>query len=177
MALGSKNKFGFLEESISQPNSSSPDYNKWIRNDYLIYCWILRSIEPSLAEGFMFTTSTAELWDEIKHRHGKSNAPRLFDLLKQLIFVQQGDSCVAEYYNKLKKVWDQLQVLEEIPQCYCEYTSMDPLPTVLKAYHILQQVESQTSLNIVSLIPEVSALMSNRIPHLNAAMHVLRYLK
>lgn len=90
-----------------------------------------------------------------------------------------------DYYGRLKKVWDQLQVLEPLPDCSCgalpkcscnmfaklletnhlkrliQFTaglhkdyggaktnllSMDPLPTVNKAYHIMLQIEKHNSL-------------------------------
>ena len=36
MALGAKNKLGFLDGKISKPDCTSPDYNKWVRNDYML---------------------------------------------------------------------------------------------------------------------------------------------
>ncbi|XP_056685767.1 uncharacterized protein [Spinacia oleracea] len=170
LALGATNKLGFIDGTITKPDPTSTDFQKWIRNDYMITCWILRSMEKSLAESFASLTS-----------------------------IEQDDLSIAEYYGKMKKVWDELQVFDEIPSCSCgamlrctcnllkkileadqlkkliqflaglhkdyeqvkvNILSMDPLPTVLRAYHILQQVEKQNRNSTHSI--EISALMAGK---------------
>lgn len=109
-----------------------------------------------------------------------SNAPLLYELHTTLTKIQQENMSIAEYYGKLKSVWDKLQVLEghlvctcaAMTQCSCNLLkkvldadetekliqficglnkkydsvktnllSMEPLPSVLRAYYILQQIE------------------------------------
>ncbi|XP_056689291.1 uncharacterized protein [Spinacia oleracea] len=199
LALGAKNKLGFIDGTITKPDPTSTDFQKWIRNDYMITCWILRSMEKSLAESFAFARTAQELWEDVRERYGKCNAPLLYDLQRSLTSIEQDDLSIAEYYGKMKKVWDELQVFDEIPSCSCgamlrctcnllkkileadqlkkliqflaglhkdydqvkvNILSMDPLPTVLRAYHILQQVEKQNRNSTHSI--EISALMAGK---------------
>lgn len=69
LALSAKNKTCFIDRTLKRPDSTSTDLQKWIRNDYLITCWILKSMEPNLTDSFVFAASTVELWDEIKEMH------------------------------------------------------------------------------------------------------------
>ncbi|KAL2943930.1 polyprotein, partial [Bienertia sinuspersici] len=115
---------------------------------------------------FTFINSADELWEEIRARNGKSNAPLLFDIHKNLTLIQQGELSITEYYNKLKRVWDELCKLIKFlvglnpsyDQVKINLLSMDPLPNVLRAYHILQQVEKQNFISSSSQLPEVGTL-------------------
>ncbi|XP_074352355.1 uncharacterized protein LOC141691521 [Apium graveolens] len=118
-ALGAKNKIGFIDGSLSRPDDDSVDLQKWILNDYMVTGWLLYSIDKSIAVSFIFTPSARDLWLEIQERYGHSNAPQLYEIHKSLMSIVQNDDTVVEYYNKLKKVWDQLQVLESLPDCSC----------------------------------------------------------
>lgn len=198
LALGAKNKLGFVDGSLLRPGDESLDLQKWIRNDYMVTGWILNSIDKSIAESFIFTPSARDLWLEIRERYGHSNAPQLYEFHRTLMATTQNDDSIVEYYNKLKKVWDQLQVLEPLPdctfgilvKCSCGFLkklvkadqlkkliqfvtglnksydqakinilSMDPLPSVNRVYHMLQQIERQNSI-VNSQNVEISALMS-----------------
>lgn len=182
MALIARNKQGFIDGTLPKPSPPSTDLQKWIRNDHVVLSWIINSIDKTLVESFIFIDTAFELWKEIKERYGQSNLPQLFDLHRSLFFMEQHDDSVASYYCKKKRVWDELQSLEGVPDCSCgaisncscgilhkfveadnkmkliqflsginpsydqvkvNILSMDPPPTLNRAYQILQQVERQ----------------------------------
>ncbi|XP_074311892.1 uncharacterized protein LOC141647560 [Silene latifolia] len=165
LALGSKNKEGFINGAIVVPEITSDKYKA---------C-------------------------EIQERYGQSNAPLLFQLKKELRNLGQDSNSVVEYYNKLKRRWDEIEEVEGIPECTCGkctcnvlkkivdassrekvlmffmglndtfdtlktyIVSMDPLPTVNKVYSFVQQVESQKSISILNQpTTDVNALAANR---------------
>uniref|UniRef100_A0A803MNF7 Retrotransposon Copia-like N-terminal domain-containing protein n=1 Tax=Chenopodium quinoa TaxID=63459 RepID=A0A803MNF7_CHEQI len=164
LALGAKNKLFFIDGSCRRPASDSPDLQKWIRNDYMVQSWLLNSMDKLISEGFILQQSAQQLYDEILERYGQSNAPQLFDLHKKLISIEQESDSIVQYYSKLKRVWDEIQLLEGFPDCDCgalsqsglnrnydaaktNIISMDPLPTVNRAYYMLLQIERQHKLN------------------------------
>lgn len=53
-ALIAKNKEGFINGSLSVPDSTDKDYNRWKRADYMVMSWILSSMSPDLADDFGF---------------------------------------------------------------------------------------------------------------------------
>ncbi|XP_074377507.1 uncharacterized protein LOC141719027 [Apium graveolens] len=215
MALGAKNKLVFIDGTLPVPESTSPDYNKWIRNDYMVLYWLIFSMEPVIANSFIFASSARELWIDVSDRFGKSNAPLLYELHTSLSRIEQQNLSIAEYYGKLKIVWDKLQVLEGHFDCNCgalakcscnlikkfseaaetkkliqficglnksfdlvktNLLSMEPLPTVLKAYHILQQIEKQQNISVPLIKSfDVSAFYSHK--NFNSASRIMSQKK
>ncbi|KAL9244513.1 hypothetical protein vseg_018282 [Gypsophila vaccaria] len=182
MALGSKNKEGFLNGKTVMPHAKSSKLTQWRRCDNMIRCWILSYLSADIKEGFMSSRSTKLLWTDIFERYGQSNGPLLYQLKKDLRNITQDKSTVAEYFNKLKRRWDDIEELECIPDCVCgvmdactcqilkklldiaskekvmtflmglndtydtlrqKNLSMEPIPTINKAYSFIQQIESQ----------------------------------
>ncbi|XP_021726194.1 uncharacterized protein LOC110693369 [Chenopodium quinoa] len=119
MALGAKNKLGFIEGKIPKLNVSSDDYNQWIRNDCMIRCWLSASVTPQIAEQMLIVNSAREFWTELAERFGQSNAPQIYMLRKELNGLKQNNMSVSEYFGKLKARWDQLNSLEGMPECTC----------------------------------------------------------
>ena len=117
LALGAKNKHGFIDETLKKPDSTSHDYNRWIRNDYMVMSWLTFSMEQVIFDSFIFASSNGELWIDVTERFGKSNAPLLYKLQTSLNKIEQQNLSIVEYYSKLKNVWDKLQVLEGNLDC------------------------------------------------------------
>lgn len=119
MALGAKNKLGFIDGNITKPSSDSEDLSKWIRNDYMIRCWLFASVTPSIADQMIFSESAKMFWDDLLERYGQSNAPQLYMIKKEVTGLLQNEMSVSEYYGKLKKYWDELNSLDGFPVCEC----------------------------------------------------------
>lgn len=105
MALVAKNKLCFIDETCKRPAVDYADLQKWNRNDYMVQCWLINSMEKSIAEGFILQQYVHQLYDKILERYGQSNAPRLFELHKTLTSIEQLESdSIVMYYSKLKRV-------------------------------------------------------------------------
>lgn len=201
MALGAK-KLGFIKGTCIRPERGSLEHGKWERADYMMRCWLLNSMSKDVARGFIYVDSSKQLWDELSERYGQINGPMIFQLKRKLNNTTQDELTVAEYYMKLKKIWDELQVLEGLPECACgallqcscsilkrvleaysrgklmqflmglndnfenirsQVLPMEPLPTVNRAYYLVQQVERQKEVtNGKQTTQENSALNANR---------------
>ncbi|KAK9748848.1 hypothetical protein RND81_02G085000 [Saponaria officinalis] len=99
LALGSKNKQGFLDGTTAKPDSTSAKLKQWIRSDNMVRCWLLNSIEGNIKEGFFSAKSSKTLWNEIQERYGQSNGPLLFQLKKEL---RNKDGRDSKEYRKFK---------------------------------------------------------------------------
>ncbi|XP_071740094.1 uncharacterized protein [Rutidosis leptorrhynchoides] len=151
-----------------------------------------------LSESFLYASGAAGLWKELDERFGQSNGPLIYQIERHLSKVTQA------YYNKLKRCWDELQILNGIPTCSCgrmrectcgvtekflaiesrskliqflmrlndEYESvrsqllsMVPLPSLNKAYYIVQQVKKQKQ--VTQNDPSPTAFFANTKPYNN----------
>lgn len=119
MALGAKMKLGFINGMCPRPLETHDDYQRWIKADFMVMSWIINSMVADIAEGFIYTESSEELWKEVFERFSESNAPLIYQLQKELCNLRQENLSIAAYYGKLKKIWDELQMLEGVPTCVC----------------------------------------------------------
>lgn len=180
MALGAKLKLGFIDGTIPRPNPNSADLAHWERCDRMVACWILNSMVAELANSFIYTNSARDLWSEVVERYNQSTTPVVFQLKLELMKIHQGNLSVTSYYTKLKRCWDEIAFLNEVPsyscgnleKCSCKVVSrflelenqdrlmhflmhlnnefdsvksqilsLDPLPSLNKAYYLVMQVE------------------------------------
>nr|XP_009771115.1 PREDICTED: uncharacterized protein LOC104221698 [Nicotiana sylvestris]XP_016503771.1 PREDICTED: uncharacterized protein LOC107821825 [Nicotiana tabacum] len=74
----------------------------------MVTIWILNSLETEIRESVMYTESAQKLWKEIEQRYEKSNGTKLFQIRKGLASISQGSSNIASYFNRIKKLWDEL---------------------------------------------------------------------
>ncbi|XP_074265052.1 uncharacterized protein LOC141587468 [Silene latifolia] len=203
MGVGAKNKQGFLDGSTAMPSTTSSKYQQRRRSDNMVRCWLLHALSPEIKAVFMTTKSARRLWTDLHEMYGQSNAPLLYQLKKEIKNISQStDESIVEYYNKLKRHWDDIDDLEPYPDCTCgvmskctcnllkkvlemasqekvitflmglddsydnlrtNILSMEPLPTINKAYSLVQQIESQKSFSkLVLNQAESSAMAVNR---------------
>ncbi|CAH9082757.1 unnamed protein product, partial [Cuscuta europaea] len=73
MAMAVKNRMGFLDGSIEQPNPDNSMYSCRYRINALLLSWLIYSISPTLRTTFLSLTNAKELWDEVQLRYGKSD--------------------------------------------------------------------------------------------------------
>ncbi|KAK9682407.1 hypothetical protein RND81_10G071800 [Saponaria officinalis] len=119
IALITKNKLGFINGTYPKPAETHANYNDWIRTDYTVMRWHLHSLSVTISESLSYVTSSKQLWEELNERFNQSNAPHLYQLRKEVTQIVQGDSSVAEYYSKLRIIWEDMRSLEPLPECSC----------------------------------------------------------
>ncbi|XP_058003885.1 uncharacterized protein LOC131180568 [Hevea brasiliensis] len=166
IALGAKNKLGFIDGKITIPEEGSKDYEKWKRCDYMVTSWLRNSIARELVRGFLYNTTVKELWDEIAERFSDSNRPMIYQIKRKMASISQENLSVTNYYSKLKQLWDELASIEALPPCTCG--SMKLANDILNKDRLMQflmglndsydQVETQKEiqLNLIENIDSVA---------------------
>ncbi|XP_074299140.1 uncharacterized protein LOC141630175 [Silene latifolia] len=119
LALGSKNKQGFVNGAIPKPDANSPKLQQWIRCDAMVRCWLSNTIAVGIKEAFTSSKSARLMWLDIQERYGQSNGPLLFQLKKEIKNILQDHDSIAEYFTKLKRRWDDIDEIEPFPECQC----------------------------------------------------------
>ncbi|KAK9724476.1 hypothetical protein RND81_05G075400 [Saponaria officinalis] len=118
-ALIAKNKECFVDGTCKTPSKTDKTYNKWIRCDLLVMKWIFNLIVRSIRESLQYVSSSKELWMEIADRYGQSNSIEIYQLKKELGTITEDNASLVDYYNKLKKTWESIDVLDPLPLCTC----------------------------------------------------------
>ncbi|KAL2244201.1 UNVERIFIED_CONTAM: Retrovirus-related Pol polyprotein from transposon RE1 [Sesamum indicum] len=119
VALGCKMKLAFIDGTFPRPASGSALFEQWRRADLMVTSWIWNSISKEIVEGFMYVSSSRELWLEIEARYGRSTGPTIYHLQREISSISQGDMTLTNYLTKLKKLWNELFCLAPSPKCTC----------------------------------------------------------
>ncbi|KAL5864007.1 hypothetical protein ACOSQ3_001521 [Xanthoceras sorbifolium] len=145
LALNSKNKLGFVIGSIKAPSEETdPEgYTTWSR--------------------VIYYSTAHEVWEDLREQFSQNNAPRIFEIQRDIAYFRQEQLSVSTYYTKLKSLWDELasyndathgaqqdqqklmQFLMGLNDSYSairgQILLMNPLPSVRQAYSSVSQEE------------------------------------
>lgn len=77
-------------------------------------------MKPEYVEAFIHAPTAAHLWKDINDRYRQNSGTVVYQLESEVMQISQGNSSVSEYFNKMKKVWDELQSINPAPICECK---------------------------------------------------------
>lgn len=84
IALSARNKLGFVDGSLSQPESNSASYKSWSRCNDMVISWILGALSKIIRRSVIYCNSAHQMWLELEERYGISIGAQLFGLKKEL---------------------------------------------------------------------------------------------
>ncbi|XP_071739001.1 uncharacterized protein [Rutidosis leptorrhynchoides] len=172
-ALFAKNKYGFVDGSISMPKEDSADFMNWKRCNAMVRGWLVSSMVKEIKNSVKYTATARDIWVDLEERFGKENAPRAYELRRTLTAIHQGNMSISAYYTKLRGVWDEIQSVTIMPTCSCNLCTCD----IGKAIGIMRDKERLYDF-LMGLNEEYNAirtqiLSSTPIPSVGAAFHLV----
>ncbi|XP_074363575.1 uncharacterized protein LOC141704161 [Apium graveolens] len=72
-----------------------------------------------ISDGLNYVTAVSEVWQKLHGRFSGVNEHIIFQVLKDIHSIEQGNNFVEVYFHKLKGLWDEYSVLEPIVNCVC----------------------------------------------------------
>ncbi|XP_062028323.1 uncharacterized protein LOC133744198 [Rosa rugosa] len=170
ISLSAKNKTKFITGAIKEPSAikKPEEHALWQRCNDMVLSWILNSLEPDLADSVLSCTTPHATWEDLRECFALGNAPRIFQVQRDIYKIEQGQLSIAAYYTKLKALWDELASYNTVENCTCgaqndrtklmqflmglnesyagtrgQILLMNPLPSVRQAYASVTQEEKQ----------------------------------
>jgi hypothetical protein len=167
LALNSKNKLGFVNDSIKAPSEETdPEgYATWSRCNDMVHSWIVNALSPEISNSVIYYSTTHEVWEDLRERFSQGNAPRIFKIQRDIAYLRQEQLSISTYYTKLKGLWDELasynnaihgaqqdqqklmQFLMGLNDSYSairgQILLMNPLSSVWQTYSSVSQEEKQ----------------------------------
>ncbi|CAO2838684.1 unnamed protein product [Amaranthus hypochondriacus] len=136
IGLTAKNKMSFVDGTLAQPSSTSSNHKAWIRCNNMIISWLIASMDRLTAKSIMYCSTAQEIWSDLEERFGQASMAQLYSLQEQLTNMsQQPNQHIADYFTKMKTIWDELDHLSPLPSCKCNGCSCG----LTKQFLILQQ--------------------------------------
>ncbi|KAK2985871.1 hypothetical protein RJ640_009941 [Escallonia rubra] len=164
-ALESKNKVGFIDNSVTKPNVNSQDFQPWVKCNAIVLSWLTNFLAKEIQSSAAYTETASELWADLHERFTQGIAPRIYELKQNIALLQQEKVPISIHYGKLKGVWGELQALNPIPIFSCGCTcraarKMQSMGEADKVYDFLMglddtfttvhsQILSESKLNVV----------------------------
>jgi hypothetical protein len=191
LALNSKNKLGFVNRPIEAPSEKAdPEgYATWSRCNDMVHSWIVNTLNPEIADSVIYYSTAHEVWEDLRERFSQSNAPRIFEIQRDIVYLRQEQLSVSAYYTKLKGLWDELasysdathgaqadqqklmQFLMGLNETYSvirgQILLMNPLPSIRQAYSSVSQEEKQRLLSVTQTATELGGSAAMAVRHNN----------
>ncbi|XP_042753624.1 uncharacterized protein LOC128128114 [Lactuca sativa] len=123
LALSAKNKIGFVDGTIQKPDENSNQFETWNRVNSMVISWLLNSLSKDIAESVLFLQTACDIWNEINQRYQQANGALVYQIQKKLFSTTQGSEDFSSYFTKMKKIWDELNMIQEVPACTCGSTA------------------------------------------------------
>ncbi|XP_019266533.1 PREDICTED: uncharacterized protein LOC109243967 [Nicotiana attenuata] len=121
-ALSVKNKVGFITDEYKRPDLDSPQFRQWERCDDMVTSWILNSLCKEIADSVEYANNAFELLRELEDRYDQTNGTKLYQIQNEINDLAQGVLDVTGYYTKMKKLWEELSMINSKSQCSCQCT-------------------------------------------------------
>lgn len=185
-ALRAKNKLCFVDGTLPVPDDDDPFFASWSRCNSMVISWLLNSVSSEIGHSLLYYDTAAEIWVDLKECYSQTSGPRIYQLKKDLMALQQGTLDVNSYFTKLKIIWDELkqfmpvfndhswlefqqveyiiQFLMGLNESYSHVRAQillhTPLPPISKVFSLILQEERQRSINISPVDNTFSSDMS-----------------
>ncbi|XP_019157471.1 PREDICTED: uncharacterized protein LOC109154047 [Ipomoea nil] len=119
LALGVKNKFGFVSGSIRSPGESDVRFAAWKRSNDIVCSWILRSVNPTIAESVLYYELAEDIWNALRKRYSQTDPHKIAEIQNEIYRSVQGNMSINEYFTKCNGLWEKLNAVRPLPICEC----------------------------------------------------------
>ncbi|XP_074347150.1 uncharacterized protein LOC141685979 [Apium graveolens] len=79
----------------------------------------MNTISPDIRQSVMYMNTNKAIWDDLVMRFSQTNVPKLFNLIKELAYLTQGNMNIFAYFTKFRTLNDELDELADVPRCNC----------------------------------------------------------
>ncbi|CAO2816266.1 unnamed protein product [Amaranthus hypochondriacus] len=120
ISLDAKNKTCFVDGTLPMPKNDSPEQHAWKRCNNMVTGWLIASLDRSIARSIMYFKTAHAIWTDLEGRYGTPSSSQLYRLQEQLLHTtQESGMTIAEYFTKVKSLWDEIDDLRPLPACTC----------------------------------------------------------
>ncbi|XP_071738924.1 uncharacterized protein [Rutidosis leptorrhynchoides] len=168
LALGIKNKVGFVDGTCVKNANDEILFKQWDRCNSVVLSWLLGSIADELYAGLIFFENASTVWTELKETYDKIDGSIIFNLHFNISTLKQGNSSLSEYYHKLNSMWKQYDATANLKQCTCEAADQ-----TVKHNSMLKLMQFLMGLNDCYMHVKSNLLLRDPLPDVKTTYSVL----
>lgn len=117
--MKAKKKLGFVDGTIEKPEEDDPNYEHWEAWNSMLIAWIFNTMGKDLQATVAYADDVRKLWNDLKERYSQGNLARIYQLKSDICLLKQEGQSVAEYWGKMKGLWDELESYYDNSGCTC----------------------------------------------------------
>lgn len=111
-ALIAKNKFRFLDGSITVPDQFDPSAEAWKRCNNMVLSWICNSLSPSMKQSVIFMEYAYDVWKDLKLRFSQGDFVRIAKLQQELYTCRQDAKLVSDFFTEFEDSLGRIRELQ-----------------------------------------------------------------
>ncbi|CAO2832574.1 unnamed protein product [Amaranthus hypochondriacus] len=118
ISLDAKKKTCFVDGSLPKPKERTIEEKAWKRCNNMVTGWFIASLERQIAKGIMYFKTATTIWADFEGRFGNPFSSQMYRFIEQLLNkTQEPELSIAEYFTKVKSLWDEIDDLRPLPTC------------------------------------------------------------
>ncbi|KAL6541982.1 hypothetical protein OROGR_011468 [Orobanche gracilis] len=106
-SLMAKNELDFINGALPRPKSSDLLYSQWICCNGMVISWLRNVVVSDISSSIMYLEDADLIRTDLKDRFSQRDLARIYQVRQQLVTLRRGNDNVAEYYTKLRILWDE----------------------------------------------------------------------
>ena len=122
----------------------------------------LNSVSKDITPTIIGYSTAPKIWNDLRDRLKQQNGPRLFQIKKDLINLQQRTLTVSQYFTRLKALWEEMNEYKPATECTC-----GALRPILDHFHFEQVMQFLMGLNDQFAQVRAQILLMEPIPSIN----------
>ena len=84
----------------------------------MVIGWLVSSLDRMMAKSVMYYSFARKIWTDLEERFGTTTSTQIYSLHEELSKLsQENNMSIAEYFTKVKSIWDEIDNLNPIPTC------------------------------------------------------------
>ncbi|XP_049931297.1 uncharacterized protein LOC116267855 isoform X2 [Nymphaea colorata] len=151
MGIAGRGRIAYINGRKIEPNETNVAWNTWFLEDNQVKTWIVNSVSPEIQPLILRKRIARDMWVIFEHMYGqKKRIVRVYQLMKDIYSLRQGEHSIADFYAALKSKWEDLDY-------YFDDTWDRPQDQV---HHLAKEWEIRVFLFLIGLNEDLEGIRS-----------------
>ncbi|PWA38047.1 hypothetical protein CTI12_AA574650 [Artemisia annua] len=115
IGVSTKRKLGFIRGTVPRSTTDPNLAELWDTCNNMVVCWLIGSVNESIARSIMFIGTASEIWSQLEKRFALSDGSRKYKLNKDTYEITESGGSISEYFTKMKCVWEEIDSINVLP--------------------------------------------------------------
>ncbi|KAF3780462.1 hypothetical protein EJ110_NYTH39182 [Nymphaea thermarum] len=130
MGIAGRGRIAYVNGRKVEPAVDSMAWDTWFLEDNQVKTWIVNSVSSDIQTPILRKKTARDMWIILEQMYGqKKRKVCVYQLMKEVYALRQGDLSVADFYAALKSKWEDLDYHSDVtwscPQDQMQYMAKE----------------------------------------------------